>query len=54
MDRRGWSSDMRLKLRILFIVILVQTALTMVVGSVSTSQVTYFGVTHFRPAVMPE
>lgn len=37
MDRRGWSSDLRVKLRILFVVILVQTALTMVVGSVSTS-----------------
>ena len=37
MDRRSWSSNLRLKLRILFVVVLVQTALTMVVGSVSTA-----------------
>lgn len=36
MDRRGWSSNLRVKLRILFGVIVVQTALTMAVGSVST------------------
>jgi len=37
MDRVGWSSDLRVKLRILFSVIAVQTGLTMVVGSVTTS-----------------
>ncbi|HSM45943.1 MAG TPA: MFS transporter [Acidimicrobiia bacterium] len=36
MDRRGWSSNLRVKLRILFMVISVQTALTMMVGFVST------------------
>ena len=36
MDRRGWSSNLRVKLRILFFVIAVQTALTVIVGSVST------------------
>jgi MFS family permease len=36
MDRRGWSSDLRVKLRILFVVIAVQTVLTVVVGSVTT------------------
>ncbi len=36
MDRRGWSSNLRAKLRILFFVIAVQTGLTMVVGRVDT------------------
>jgi MFS family permease len=35
MDRRGWSSNLRVKLRILFAVIAVQTVLTVVVGSVT-------------------
>jgi MFS family permease len=37
MDRRGWSVLLRIKLRILLAVITVQTALTLVVGSVRTS-----------------
>ncbi|HSJ28829.1 MAG TPA: MFS transporter [Acidimicrobiia bacterium] len=36
LDRRGWSSNLRTKLRILFFVITAQTALTMVVGAVAT------------------
>lgn len=36
MDRRGWSSNLRVKLRILFVVIVVQTVLTLIVGSVAT------------------
>jgi len=36
MDRRGWSSNLRVKLRILFVVIVVQTVLTVIVGSVAT------------------
>ena len=36
MDRRGWSSSLRVKLKILFVVIAVQTVLTVIVGSVTT------------------
>jgi MFS family permease len=38
MDRRGWSSNLRVKLRILFVVVAGQTVLTMFVGSVGTSR----------------
>ena len=36
MDRRGWSSNLRVKIRILFVVIAGQAVLTVVVGSVAT------------------
>ncbi len=36
MDKRGWSSDLRLKFRILFVVVAAQTVLTMVAPLVGT------------------
>jgi MFS family permease len=36
MDRRGWSSNLTVKLRILFVVVAGQAVLTMLVGSVAT------------------
>ena len=38
MDRRGWSSNLRVKLRILFVVVAVQTGLTLVVTLVGTPE----------------
>ena len=38
MDRRGWSTDLIVKFRLLFVVIAVQLALTIVAPSVSTSE----------------
>ena len=36
MDKRGWSSDLRVKFRILFVVVATQTVLTMVAPQVAT------------------
>ena len=36
MDKRGWSSDLRVKFRILFVVVAAQTVLTMVAPQVAT------------------
>lgn len=51
MDRRGWSTDLRTKLRLLLAVVCVQLALTVVgFGAVLN---TCFGVARFEPASIP-